>query len=391
MKRIFTLLTAISICLCFTLSVCGAGQPEGSAAIAVSASVSAESAILIDADSGEVFCEKNADAPMGMASTTKLMTALTALRLGEPDRRISIPAEAVGVEGSSVYLIEGEVLTLEELLYALLLSSANDAAVAIAVSLSGSISAFAEEMNAYAAELGLKSTHFTNPHGLYDEEHYTTARELAVISAEALRSELISEIVSAQKTTIPHDGVADKRLLVNHNKMLKSYDGAIGMKTGFTKKTGRCLVSAARRDGLTLIAVTLNAPDDWRDHTALLDYGFENYERRIFYTAGAFSYALPLSDGESESVILTNTEPLALTVRKGASDVEIRVEAPFRFAVGDTKKGDLFGSVTLSVDGAYCTSVLAFSESSSGKTRPKKGFFERIFTFFSTEDIHGKN
>ena len=351
-----------------------------------SPSLSAQSAVLIDADSGAVLFEKDAHRRMGMASTTKLMTALVALSLCPKDRVISIPAEAVGVEGSSVYLVEGERLTLEELLLALLLSSANDAATAIAVSLSGSVEEFAEEMNAYAKELGLESTHFTNPHGLYDEEHYTTAADLGIIAAETLRNETLRRIVATKKATIPHDGVADTRLLVNHNKLLKSYEGAIGMKTGFTKKTGRCLVSAAERNGLTLIAVTLNAPDDWQDHTALLDFGFESFERRIFYTAGAFSYALPLSDGQRDSVSLTNTEPLTLTVRKGADIDAVTVEAPFRFAIGSVRRGDFFGRVTIYSDGQSVSSPLAFAESATGVTKGRTGFFERIYTFFLPDE-----
>lgn len=385
MKKTIAVISVLALIFSFSVTVLSAEYTE-SVPADTEIGLSAESAILIDADSGRVLFEKNADKRMGMASTTKLMTALVALRLSDKDKVIAIPTEAVGVEGSSVYLVEGECLTLAELLRALLLSSANDAAAAIAIGLSGSIEGFAEEMNATATELGLKDTHFTNPHGLYDEEHYTTAYELAVIAAEALKNELIAEIVAEKKATIPHDGVADKRLLVNHNKLLRSYDGAIGMKTGFTKKTGRCLVSAARRDGLTLISVTLNAPDDWRDHKALLDYGFDSFERKIFYSAGAFSYALPLSDCKGETVTLTNVEPLILTVKKGGGAAGFTVEAPFRFAVGTVRRGDLFGSVTLTADGHSVTSPLTFAESTTGKTKPRKGFFERIFTFFSPDE-----
>ena len=349
-------------------------------------SVSAESAILMDADSGRILHEKDSQKRMGMASTTKLMTALVALSLSDKDRIITVPPEAVGIEGSSVYLVEGESLTLEELILALLLSSANDAATAIAVSLTGNVDAFANEMNRYAKKLGLTDTHFTNPHGLYDGEHYTTAADLGIIAAEALKNETIRRIVATKKATIPHDGVKDARLLVNHNKLLRSYDGAIGMKTGFTKKTGRCLVSAAERDGLTLICVTLNAPDDWRDHTALMDFGFDNFERRIFYSAGAFSYSLPLCDCQKDSVSLTNTEPLSLTVRKGSEIDALTVEAPFRFAIGSVRRGGTFGSITLYADGQQVVSPLIFAESTTGNTKRRIGFFERIFTFFLPDE-----
>lgn len=347
--------------------------------------LSAKCAILINAEDGSAYFEKNADMRSGPASTTKIMTALVALGLCEPERILTVPREAVGIEGSSVYLVEGEQLTLYELLCALLLSSANDAAVAIAVCLSGSVDAFVEKMNFHAREMGLKDTHFANPHGLYSEDHYTTARELALITAEALRSKTVSDIVGMKKTTIPHDGTPDKRLLVNHNRMLSSYDGAIGVKTGFTKKTGRTLVSAAERDGLRLIAVTLDAPDDWRDHTLMLDYGFATYERVEFYLPEEFSYELPLSDGNKDTVRLTNTEPLYLTLKKGYGKPSERIDASSRFLIAPTRKGDLFGNLTVTVGEYSVSSPLAVSESTNAKTKPKKGFFERIKSFFSIE------
>ena len=384
MKKIFCI--SLALILFFLLPFCAFAESLYTKVSLSPPTVSARSALLMDADSGRILYEKNAHTRMGMASTTKLMTALVALSLSDKDRVISIPKEAVGIEGSSVYLVEGERLTLEELILALLLSSANDAATAIAISLAGSEDAFADKMNEYARSLGLTDTHFTNPHGLYCEDHYTTASELGIIAAEALKNETIRTIAATKKATIPHDGKADTRLLVNHNKLLRSYNGAIGMKTGFTKATGRCLVSAAERDGLTLICVTLNAPDDWRDHTALLDFGFDNFERRIFYAAGSFSYALPLCDSQRDSVTLTNTEPLSLTVRKGSEIRDIRVEAPFRFAIGSVRRGSFFGGVTICSDGQSAYSPLVFAENATGNTRRQIGFFERIYTFFLPDE-----
>jgi D-alanyl-D-alanine carboxypeptidase len=187
---------------------------------------------------------------------------------------VTVPPEAAGVEGSSVYLKAGEKIKLEDLLYALMLSSANDAAAAIAISVSGSIDAFAELMNAKARELGLENTHFENPHGLDVEEHYTTAYELAKIAAYALENEMFAKIVSTVKHIVPASEGGYARALVNHNRLLREYDDIIGVKTGFTKKCGRTLVSAARRGGVTLVCVTLCDGDDWRDHRAILDYGF---------------------------------------------------------------------------------------------------------------------
>ncbi|MBO7310930.1 MAG: D-alanyl-D-alanine carboxypeptidase, partial [Clostridia bacterium] len=325
--------------------------------ISAQMSVSAHSAILMDADSGMVMLEKNAHNRMGMASTTKIMTALTVLRLCDVSKTVSIPREAIQTEGSSVYLCEGEQMTIEQLLYALLLASANDAAVALAVTVCGSVERFADQMNAYAEELGLSDTHFTNPHGLAEDDHYTTAYDLAIISKKALESELLRGIFSTYKHEIPFNGEPNKRLVVNHNKLLRSYDGAIGIKTGFTKSTGRCLVSAAEREGLTLICVTLNAPDDWRDHSSMLNYGFENYTRCVFANAGEFFYSVPVTGADCESVTLTNAKPLALTIRKGDEEnVACTVYSSYRFVYASVNKGTVYASVSFEYKGAYAVS-----------------------------------
>ncbi len=290
--------------------------------------VSAECAILIDADSGRTVWEKNADMRHAMASTTKIMTALVALRSCALDAVIEVSPHAVGIEGSSVYLYAGEPLTMEDLLYAMLLESANDAAAAIAIAVSGSIDAFAEAMNACAAEMGLENTHFTNPHGLWDEAHYTTARELAVITMHALRSPAFRTIVSTRKKTIPLKQTEGVRLLVNHNKMLRLYDGTVGVKTGYTKKSGRCLVSAAERNGVTLIAVTLGAPDDWNDHTAMLNYGFANLTHYALGDTGTVRYTVPVIGGVIDYVTVVNTAPLAITLPADAPAPELHVEMP---------------------------------------------------------------
>ena len=345
--------------------------------------VSAESAILMDADSGRVLWDKNAHTRMGMASTTKIMTALTVLRLSSPEDTVAVSDIAIGTEGSSIYLCKGEKMTVEQLLYGLLLASANDAAVALAVHCSESVAAFAEQMNLVADELGLKNTHFTNPHGLYDDDHYTTAYELALITREAMKDPLLAKIFATYKATIPFCGEADKRLVVNHNKMLKSYDGAIGVKTGFTKKTGRCLVSAAKRDGLTLICVTLNAPDDWRDHTALLDYGYENYCRVTFADVGEYSYSLPVVGGEGNTLTLTNTEPLAMTLPKSHGNAEYTVTSNYRFAYAPTITDKAYAHLTVSCDGQIVESPLTATENIN--MSHKKNLFQKITDLFKKD------
>ncbi len=350
----------------------------------VTLALSAESAVLIDAHSGKVLYESNAHERLGMASTTKIMTALTVTRLASLTDIVSIPREAVGTEGSSVYLCEGEKLTVEQLLYALLLASANDAAVALALFCSGSVEAFANEMNAYAKELGLENTSFQNPHGLYDEQHYTTAYELALITKAALETSVIRRIVSTYKATIPFDGVPDKRLVVNHNKLLRAYDGAIGVKTGFTKKTGRCLVSAALRDGMTLIAVTLNDPDDWRDHTAMLDYGFENYERRIIADIGELCVDMPITGGVADTVTLKNTAPIALTMPRAEKSPDLTVYSTHRFLYAPVNSGECVAFAEAVYQGETCTAKLEACETVAKKTS-KKSFFQRLINFFKKD------
>lgn len=345
-------------------------------------SVSAHGALLMNADNGAVYFEKNADKRMGPASTTKLMTALVVLSLCSPTDRFTIPPEAVGIEGSSIYLVAGETLSVEELLYALLLSSANDAATALAIGTCGSVESFCAQMNAKADELGLENTHFSNPHGLSDDEHYTTARDLAKIARAVLSNDLLSEIVATYKHTIPFSGEPDRRLLVNHNKLLRSYDGAIGMKTGFTKKTGRTLVSAAERDGMTLIAVTLNAPDDWRDHAAMLDYGFSTYERVVFFAPHAFTFSQPVTGGTLDAVTLWNENELSLYLPKERSRERVTVTTRTRFSFAPVEAGASIGSVSISCEGQTVHAPLITSTTISEKSPQKEGFFDRIFHFF---------
>ncbi len=340
--KLLSLLVALC-CLCTSVLVLPVSA-QGDRVL----SVSAESAVLIEAESGAVVFSKNADVRLPMASTTKIMTALVALQCASADQVISVDPAAVGIEGSSVYLVADEKLTLKQLLYALLLESANDAATAIAIGISGSVEAFATQMNQTAAELGLEHTHFTNPHGLYDEEHFTTAYELALLARAALQNELLQTIVSTRKTTIPHPENEGGRLLVNHNKMLRLYDGCTGVKTGFTKQSGRCLVSAAKRNGVHLIAVTLNAPDDWNDHTAMLDHGFARY-RSVQLCADDFLYPLPVSGGSDSYVMLGVPSAVVVTLPTEAGEIRQQIECP-RFALAPLQSGDVCGKMIFFCD-----------------------------------------
>ncbi|MBP3293400.1 MAG: D-alanyl-D-alanine carboxypeptidase, partial [Clostridia bacterium] len=235
MKKIFSLAAALLACLPLcSPSVTAAAQ-------SAETGLSAYAAILTETSTGEILYAKNANERCPMASTTKIMTAVVALEHGDLAKPVQIAEKACGVEGSSIYLTAGEELTLEDLLYALMLESANDAAAAIAYEIAGGIEPFAELMNQTAERLGLSDSHFTNPHGLDDEAHYTTAADLAKLTAYALQNPKFRQIVSTYKHQIPLRGDEGVRVLLNHNKLLRMSEDVIGVKTGFTKRSGRCL------------------------------------------------------------------------------------------------------------------------------------------------------
>lgn len=323
-------------------------EPEALASLLENATeavtTSAKAYILMEASTGAVLAQRNPDARLPMASTTKIMTALVVAEALPLSEQVVIPPEAVGIEGSSVYLIAGEILTVEELLFALLLESANDAAVALACAVSGSPEEFAERMNRRAADMGLSDTHFRNPHGLDADDHYTTARELALISRAALENKTIRTIVSTQKKTIRLHGDEGVRLLVNHNRLLRAYDGCIGLKTGYTKKTGRCLVSAAERDGVRLIAVTLGAPDDWQDHENLLDYGFSRCEAVELVQPEVEHLPVWVISGEREYTIVSPAASVRVVLPRERGRVRRVVELP-RFAYAPLSEGETMGQL----------------------------------------------
>ena len=274
------LILGLSVLTIWKVLTAASGVEEGSPAakegFPAAPSVSAGAAILVDAEDGTVLYEKNADQKMYPASTTKIMTALIvletleALELG-PNSEIVVPAEAQGVEGSSLYLKEGERVSVEELLYGLMLQSGNDSAVALAACVGGSVEHFVERMNQRAAELGCRGTQFVNPNGLYDADHYTTARDLACIAKEAMKREDFRTIVGVQRWS--SEG-SSGRSFVNKNKTVFQYEGGDGVKIGFTKASGRTLAASASRSGHRVIAVVLNDGNWFQDAYALMDYGF---------------------------------------------------------------------------------------------------------------------
>ena len=346
-----------------------------------SISVSAQSAVLINAENGDIYFEKNAEKRLPMASTTKIMTALVAIENSNMQDTVIIDRRAVGIEGSSVYLTDGELLTMGDLLHCLLLASANDAAEAIALEIGGSIEGFADMMNKKANELGLQNTHFDNPHGLDSEAHYTTARDLAAITAYALKNSDFSKIVSTYKKNIECD--VGTRYLINHNRLLRSYDGCIGVKTGFTKRSGRCLVSAAERDGMCLIAVTLNAPDDWNDHKRMFDHGFSSYHKLILLGEKEYSISLPVVGGKEQTVLVrsTNSVESILPASVSTDDCKVEISLP-HFLYAPIEKGAIIGKASCYIDGKLIGESDIIALYGVQRRVYKKSLWQKICDFF---------
>lgn len=309
LKRLFSL--ALAGMLCFLPAV----RAEGTVP-----KVSAASAVLMDADTGRVLYEKDSHTRRLIASTTKLMTALVALESGHDlGEMVTVAPEWAGVEGSSIYLRPGEEVSLETLLYGLLLRSGNDAALAVAGCCGGTVEEFVSQMNRKARQLGMADSGFVNPNGLNAEGHYSTAYDMALLGRACLKNETLAKIVATRSITL------GTRTFTNHNKLLWRYEGCVGMKTGYTEKAGRTLVSAARRDGVTLICVTLNAPSDWADHAALFDYGFANYEAAQLARAGEAVGRLPVSGGLVPVCPIDTAEDLTAALSAGET-IEVDYE-----------------------------------------------------------------
>ncbi|MBQ8689963.1 MAG: D-alanyl-D-alanine carboxypeptidase [Clostridia bacterium] len=333
-ERIFAFLILITLIFSFfTIYVASEETPK----------VSARAAALYEPESKSFLYDKNSDERLPMASTTKIMTALIALEQLELDAPICVDDRAIGVDGSSVYLVQGEVMSAEGLIFALMLRSANDAAEALAYEIAGGIEEFCALMNERAHELGLTDTNFENPHGLDADNHYTTAHDLALITAEALKNEKFREISSSYKKEITSS--EQTRLLVNHNKLLKMYDGCIGVKTGYTKKSGRSLVGAAEKDGLTLISVTINAPDDWNDHKEMLDYGFSTTHVLTLIDEGEYVRDLPVLSGIDNTVTVKNRDKIKIIYTGNMPKIDTQVRLS-RYAAAPVSEGDVLGTIT---------------------------------------------
>lgn len=301
--------------------------------------VSAASAVLLDADSGRILYAQNENEERAIASITKLMTALVAAEyLDDLSQTITIQKEWTGIEGTSLYLKAGEEISLETLLYGLLLHSGNDAAVALAAHCAGDVETFVGWMNQRARDLGMTGTHFSDPNGLGDEDHYSTALDMARLGAACLKNPVVAKIVATKSI------VLEGRSFTNHNKLLWQYEGCTGMKTGYTRQAGRTLVSSAERDGQKLVCVTLSDGNDWADHKALLDYGFETYPRQVLAEEGGTLRRMTVEESLLRQVPVVARDTVAYPLKEG-EQVTAKIQLP-KTARAPVTQGEIAGTVT---------------------------------------------
>ena len=335
---------------------------------------SAASAVVYDAWSGETLFEHNKDVRRGMASTTKIMTALVALEQYDPAAEVEIDAAWCGAEGSSMYLRPGETLTVEDLLYGLLLESGNDAAMALAGLDPEGCGGFVEKMNEKARALGLENTHFCNPSGLSDPEHYTTALELAQITAAAMTDPRFAAIVGTRSTQ------RAGRTLHNHNRLLE-LPGFCGVKTGYTKATGRCLVSAVENGGRMLLCVTLDDRDDWADHARLLAKAQELYSPQTVIGAGDCGSVPILSGDKGESRLYCTESVDHLLREEERGRVRLRLEGP-RMVYAPTRAGQRYGTLRAMLGERCIGESPVYFAADCGAEAPKRTWWERLLARF---------
>ena len=307
---------------------------------------SAKAAVVIDGNTGQILYSKNCNERLPMASTTKIMTALLLCELGgDLSKQIVTTREMVTVEGSSMGLQVGDTVSYNDLLYGMMLASGNDAANTTAIAIAGSTSEFVKLMNKRAVQMGLVDTNFVTPSGLDAEEHYTTAYELAIIAKNALNNEIFAKAAASKTARLCYGNPPYNRTLTNHNKLLKMYDDIVGVKTGFTKKSGRCLVSASKKDGKFVIAVTLNDSNDWEDHRNLLDLGLSLIESKVI-TPKKNKILINVSDNDKMTALLPATE---FYLAKD-TDVEYIINVP-RVVYSPISVGQKIGEIVYYGDG----------------------------------------
>ena len=360
-KLTATILSAAALLLAAPIGAAGAEAPAPE--------VSAHAALVMEAESGRTLFERSADEPMLIASTTKIMTALIVLERCDPDAEVTIDPAWTGVEGSSMYLAAGQIMTVRDLLYGLMLASGNDAAVALACITAGSVEAFAGLMNEKAQALGCANTHFANANGLDDPAHYASARDLALITREALKSDEFRQIVSTTAKTVGDN------TYTNHNRLLRECEGVFGVKTGYTMAAGRTLVTACDRGGLTLICVTLSAPDDWEDHKALYDWAYGLYARDD--VLAGVSWSVPVIGGVADTVQVSAQTPLSV-LHRSQDEITVRYALP-PFVYADVRSGTEAGQAVAYIGGIEAgRAILVYAQDVARAPAEEPTLWERV-------------
>lgn len=333
--------------------------------------VSAKSAILMDCTSGRILFNKEPDKRSLIASTTKIMTAILVCEQCNVLDRMRIPKEAVGIEGSSMYLQEGEILTIQELLYGMMLHSGNDAAVALALYCGGTLEGFVQMMNDKAKTLGLTNTHFENPNGLDGENHYSSARDLALLASYAMKNPIFSKIVSTKNIKV------GDRYLRNHNKLLWQLEGAEGVKTGYTKAAGRILVSSTVRMGRRLVAVTIHDPNDWQDHAQLINDAFLQYEQKEIISKNQILGYAEIAGGAMGRVSLLAAEQFCYCLSPKEKP-EIYLSPP-GFVYAPVAKDQCAGFAQIYLNNHWIGNVeMIYGQTVEQDTQPEPGFWKRL-------------
>lgn len=344
-----------------------------------SISLSAKAAVLIEAETGTIILAKNENSKLPMASTTKIMTTLLTLESGDLDKVYAVPDDALMTEGSSMGLCFGESVTKNELCYGMMLPSGNDAANTAALIISGSFESFAQRMNRRAAKIGMKNSNFVTPSGLHDEKHYSTAYDMALLTREALKNERFCEICRTKSIKLSSDGFQSDKYLSNTNRLLTKYQYCVGVKTGFTDEAGRCLVSAAEKDGVKLIAVTLNASDDWNDHIKMFETGFA-CAKRVKLDNFTDSFSVALAGGTADGVNCRLSEAPEFTAVNGSlPDISEKIYLP-DFVYAPVEEGDGVGYVEYSAFGeVLCRRAITACETVQyKKTEVKRSIYNSV-------------
>ncbi|MTI70223.1 MAG: D-alanyl-D-alanine carboxypeptidase [Firmicutes bacterium] len=337
-------------------------------------SINGQSGVLMERDSGRILYSHNINKKLPMASTTKIMTALLALEKGNLADEVKISSKSVGIEGSSIYLYNGEIIKLEDLIYGLMLRSGNDAAVAIANHISGSVEEFANLMNKRAKEIGAINTNFTNPHGLHNSNHYTTAYDLALITRVALKNRKFREIVSENLWVSKRN---QNQYFFNKNKTISQYKYGDGVKIGYTTKAGRCLVASATKDKMQLIAVVLNDYSWFNDCYRLFDYGFNNYDSLVVYDNKQFIKNVTVLNGKKSKIPIVTESNLILPVtEKEKNKIKIFIDAPKEIKA-PINKGQKIGKVKVYLEGELITT----SDLLANKDVKEKQFLDKVIGY----------